>query len=169
LAKRPEGFTVVELIAVIVLLSILGVVAMGRMVSPNLFAPAIVTQAVVAESRFAQQIATSRHDAAVTLTLDRLGDDWRLRVATDVDGVVRTELVEAEDTTVHAASGAANGSIGAGATLIVSFDRAGDLSAITIGGGAGDPAAGVGLSISGDSTRQVCIYPSGYANADACG
>lgn len=168
LSTPQDGFTMVELITVVILLSILGAVAMGRMVSPDLFAPAIVTQALVTESRFARQVAASRHDAAVSLTVDRLGGDWRFQVATDVDGVIRTELVEAEDTTVQAASGAVNDSIGAGTALIVAFDRGGDLAAVTIGAAAGDPAAGVTLTIAGDSTRQACIYPSGYANDDVC-
>jgi type II secretory pathway pseudopilin PulG len=167
-ANKAHGFTVVELIATIILLSILGVVAMSRMVSPDLFAPAIVTQALVAETRFAQQVATSRHDAVVTLTVDRVGGDWRFQVDTDVDGVVRTELVVAEDTTVQATSGAADGAIGGGATLALSFDHAGDLADVTINGVSGDPAAGVALTIAGASTRQACIYPSGYANDDAC-
>lgn len=166
--RIPTGFTVVELITVIILLSILGAVAMSRMISPDAFAPAIVTQAIVAETRFAQQVATSRSDAVVSLMVDRVGADWRLRVDTDIDGVIRTELVEAENTNVQAVSGAASAAIGAGAALEVSFDHAGDLSAVTIDGVAGDPDSGVGLTITGDSTRQACVYASGYANDEVC-
>ncbi len=162
------GFTVVELITVIILLSILGAVAMSRMISPDAFAPAIVTQAIVAEARFAQQVATSRADAVVSLTVDRVGSDWRLQVATDLDGVIRTELVEAENTALQAVSGAASAAIGAGATLDIDFNHAGDLSAVTIGGTAGDPDSGVTLTIAGDSTRQACVYSSGYANDEPC-
>lgn len=158
----------VELIAVIILLSILGVFAMGRMVSPTMYAPAVVSEAVLAQVRAAQQIAVSRHDAVVTLTVDRSGDDWRLQITSDVDGILRTERVDAENTALNAVSGAASGSIDAASPLTVSFDHGGDLETVTIGGVAGAPASGVAVSVSGDTSRQLCIYPSGYANADVC-
>jgi len=53
LRATAHGFTVVELITVILLLSIVGVFAMARMASPDMFAPAVVSQALVAELRFA--------------------------------------------------------------------------------------------------------------------
>lgn len=162
------GFTVVELIAVIILLSVLGVFAMGRLVSPTLFAPAIVSQALIAEMRLAQQLATSRHDAVISLILDRVGGDWRLRTQSSVDGLLRTELVDADDTAVVATSGAASGAIDAATPLLVAFDHAGDLDSVSIGAAAGSPGAGVAVTVSGGSSRQLCIYPSGYVNDGTC-
>jgi len=159
----------VELITVMLLLSVVGVFAMARMASPSMFAPAVVSQALVSELRFAQQLATARRDAVVSVSVDRVGDDWRLRTVSDVDGVLRTELVERDGTAVQAVSGAANDALDAGTALTVSFDHAGDLDAVSIGAAAGTPASGVSLTVSGDTTRQVCIYPSGYTNAGACG
>ena len=153
---------------VIVLLGVLAMTAGSRLVRPEAFAPAVVTQALVAETRFAQQLAASRRDAQVSLTLDRLADEFRFRVATDVDGVVRTELVEAEDTTVQATSGAASATVGVGAALILTFDHTGDLGSVTVAAVPGDPALGVALQVSGGSTRVACVYPSGYVNDDAC-
>jgi MSHA pilin protein MshC len=167
-ALSSRGFTLVELITVILLLSIVGVFAMARMASPGMFAPAVVSQALVAELRFAQQLATARRDAVVSVAVDRVGDDWRFRTLTDVDGVLRTERVGRDGTAVQAVSGAASAALDAATALTVSFDHAGDLDAVSIGGAAGTPASGVSLTVSGDSTRQVCIYPSGYTNADAC-
>jgi len=167
-ASCCRGFTLVELITVILLLAIVGVFAMARLASPDMFAPAVVSQAMVSELRFAQQLATARRDAVVSVSLDRLGDDWRLRTVTDVDGVLRTELVSRDGTAVQAMSGAASAALDAGTALTVSFDHAGDLDAVSIGGAAGVPASGVSLTVSGGSARQVCIYPSGYTNANAC-
>jgi MSHA pilin protein MshC len=167
-SRAAGGFTMVELIAVVVLLSILGVVAMGRMVSPDMYAPTVVSQALVAEVRLAQQIATSRQDAVVSLTMDRVGDDWRLRVVSDVDGVLRSEQLTAANTAVNAASGAAASMVGPGSPLSVSFDHAGNLAAVIIGSGTGSAAAGVAVTVSGDTSREICIYPSGYANQSAC-
>lgn len=166
--SRPGGFTLVELVVVLILLGIVGVSAMSRLVPPSAYAPGIVAAAVVAEARFAQQIAASRRDAIVTLTVDRQGGDWRFRVATSVDGVLRTERVEAENTTVQAASGALTGIVGAGAPLVLQFTAAGDLGAVTVASRAGSPGLGVSLTIAGDSRRNVCIYPTGYVSAAAC-
>ncbi len=169
-AARPPagGFTIVELIAVIVLLSILGVVAMARLPSPNLFAPAVLAQALISEARLARQIAASRHDAVVTLSVIAEPEGWRARVSTDVDGIIRSQLIETAGTTIAASSGAAAASLDATTPLTVSFDAAGRVGAITIGAVAGSPGLGLQLSISGDNSRDICLYASGYASDAAC-
>ena len=167
-ASRSGGFTLVELISVMILLSILGIFAMARMTSPELFAPAVVTGALAAEVRLARQLAAARRDAVVSVTVDRLGDDWRLRTSSDVDGVLRTELVRADNTALQAVSGASSASLDAATALTLTFDHAGDLSTVLIGATPGSPGAGVDLTVAGDTVRRLCVYPSGYAHAGAC-
>ena len=58
--------------------------------------------------------------------------------------------------------------VDAGTPLVLQFRHAGDLAAVTIGAAAGSPAMGVGLGVIGDSQRDACVYPSGYASAAAC-
>ncbi|MDZ7670257.1 MAG: hypothetical protein U5Q16_12855 [Gammaproteobacteria bacterium] len=166
--RLSMGFTMVELIAVVVLLSVLGVVAMGRMVSPDMYAPAVVSQALVAELRYAQQLATSRQDAAVSLTVNRSAAQWQLQVVTDVDGVIRSETLDAANTAITAVSGPASATLGPGNALSVSFDHSGDLTAVAIGASPGTVDNGVALTVSGDTSRDICIYPSGYANQAPC-
>lgn len=168
MCARANGFTIVELITVIILLGILSIVALAKFVEPSAYAPSIVTHGLVAEGRMAQQIAVSRVDAVVSLTLDKLGDDWRVQVSTDVDGVLRNNLFEAENTTLQASSGAAIATLDATTQLLVTYAHSGDLSGVQIGASAGDAAMGVELALSGDSNRQICIYPSGYTSDDAC-
>lgn len=165
---NTHGFTIVELITVVILLGILSVTAISRFVEPSAFAPGIVTHAVIVQARAAQQLAASRADAVVTLTVDKAGDQWRMRVSTDVDGVLSTELVAAENTTLTVSSGGAPTLIDATTPLVVRFDRLGDLSAVLIGAAAGTPAAGIDLQFNGDSARSACIYPSGYATDAVC-
>lgn len=166
--RASRGFTLVELISVMVLLSILGIFAMARMTSPELFSPAVVSGAVAAEVRFARQLAAARRDAVVSVTVDRLGDDWRLRTSSDVDGVLRTELVSADNTVLQAASGATSAALDAATGLTLTFDHAGDLTAVLIGAAPGAPGTGVSVTVAGDTTRQLCVYPSGYTHAGAC-
>ncbi|MCB1686740.1 MAG: hypothetical protein R3E82_18350 [Pseudomonadales bacterium] len=162
------GFTIVELVTVIILLGILSMVAMARFVQPSAFVPGIVGQKLVAESRIAQQLAVSRADARVSLRLDRQGGDWRMQVSTDVDGVLRTELVDADNSRIQATSGGASAFITAATALSVGYSQSGDLSAVLIGTTVGDATLGVDLLVAGDSDRQVCIHPSGYSASAAC-
>ena len=165
---RARGFTIVELITVVVLLGILSMTAVSRMVRPSSFAPGIVAQTFVAEARIAQQRAASRRDASVTLTADRLGDDWRFVLSSDVDGVLRTELVEAANTSVTVKSGAASASLDSSASLRLDFTTTGDLSVVLIDGLLGDASGGVALTVVGDTSRDVCVHPTGYAVEGVC-
>ena len=167
--QKYHGFTIVELITVVMLLGILSVTAISRIVKPSAFAPGIVTHAVILQARAAQQLAASRADATVTLTIDKAGDQWRLSLATDVDGVLRTELVAAENTTLTASSGGTSALIDASTPLAMSFDQLGDLETVLIGAAAGVAGAGVNLQFNGDSARSACVYPSGYAADAGCG
>ena len=166
--RMQKGFTIIELITVVVLLGILSMVAFSRFVRPSAFVPSIVAHGIVAETRLAQQRANSRRDAVVTLTIDRVGTDWRFLHSTDVDGVVRTELVGASNTTLQAQSGAANNTVDAANALVLQFDNNGDVVSVTVGADVGDPALGVSVSLTGDSDRDVCIYPTGYAVEESC-
>lgn len=166
--SASSGFTIVELIAVIILLGILSMVAMARFVQPSAFVPGIVAQKLIAESRIAAQMALSRADASVSLHIDRQGGDWRMQVSTDVDGVLRTELMDAGNSRIQATSGGASAFISAAAGLTIVYSESGDVSAITIGAATGDAAMGVDVSIEGDSNRQICIHPSGYSSSAAC-
>lgn len=166
---RARGFTIVELITVVVLLGILSMTAASRMVRPSSFAPGIVAHAFVAETRIAQQRAATRRDAQITLTADRLGDDWRFVLSSDVDGVLRTELVDVANTSVSVQSGTANATLNASTSLRMDFSTTGDLSVVLVGGVLGDATTGVAISVVGDSDRDVCVHPTGYAVEDACG
>lgn len=61
LVKKPDnsGFSLVELLTVIILLSILGVVVLGRLAQPDTFAARGFFDDTVAAVRFAQKLAVS--------------------------------------------------------------------------------------------------------------
>ena len=163
------GFTIVELIAVLILLGILSTVSMSGMVKPSAFAPQILSHELISQARLARRLATARQDATITLTIDATLDEWRFQIDTDLEGNFRSSTISAEHSSLQANSGGVVAAINAGSALVITFDALGDLSAVSIGGNTGDPATGISLTIGGDSTRVACIYPSGYAAQVACG
>lgn len=120
-----NGFTVVELVAVLLLMGILAATAMSRMVGSNAYAPALVSQQLVALGRLAQQTALSRQDASVSLDVDQNAGDWRFRVLVDDGSSVATaheERADLANITLTISNGALSASLGPAASLHLVFD-----------------------------------------------
>ena len=169
--RGDSGFTIVELIAVLLLLGILAATAMSRLVGSNAYAPALVSEQLIALGRLAQQTALSRQDATVSLDIDQNVGSWRMRVLVD-DGAgtttVREELVEDPQHLDRRGNGALNLSLGATVPLHVGFDGLGSLASGTGGATNLDPSVGVGIGVTGDSTYSVCIGSTGHAYRGNC-
>ena len=168
LNTRMTGFTMVELVIVIMLLGVLSVTAMSRFVGSDAFATSTVAQQIIAQARYAQQTASSRQDAQISLIVDQIADDWRFRVVSSVDGVLKTEQVERANTSMQAVNGVLIRPIDATQAMQLSFDAFGDLAGLTLGVTAGVPAEGVWVQVDGDSPLSVCVYPNGYAANGSC-
>jgi prepilin-type N-terminal cleavage/methylation domain-containing protein len=170
LSIATGGFTIVELIAVLVLLGILSTVAMSRLVKGSSYAPSLVTQEVVALTRLGQQLAMARQDASVTFELASVASSWRFRVrADDGGGAVdaRVQTMERGNTAISVTNGATTVGL-ASDTLVLGFDGVGNLSGVAVGTTVLDPSLGVEITVAGDSNRTVCVAASGYAYREAC-
>jgi len=159
----------VELVMVVMLLGILSVTAMSRFVGADTFATRTVAQQIIAQIRYAQQIASSRQDAQISLVVDYSGSDWRFTIVSSVDGVIKTEQVERANTSLQVVNGVLVRPIDATQAMQLAFDAFGDLSGLTLGVTPGTPADGVWVQVSGDSPHSVCVYPNGYAANGSCG
>jgi len=172
LARRDSGgFTVVELIAVMVLLGILAATATSRMVSGSAYAPALVAQQLLAVGRLAQQTAMARQDATISIDVDQDAGDWRFRVQVN-DGVMTTTATEERahiaNTSVVVVNGATSVPLGPAAPLRLSFDGLGSVTAGSAGSTVVDPTIGVGFTVSGDSTSLLCIGSTGHVYRGNC-
>ena len=168
MCRRIDGFTIVELVTVIILLAVLSTVALSRSVSTSAFSPGTVSLQLNQELRLAQASAQSRQDAQITFQIDLNGNAWRMLTTSDVDGTMRSVDVDQENTDIQATSGATSATFADGGALIVQFDSLGDLSSVTIEGTSADPDEGVAIQITGDSMRELCVYPTGYVANDTC-
>ena len=72
------GFTVIELVIVIVILSIISIVTMSRIIGGNSFNAIIVRDQVISLARTAQQNAIGRTNVSMTITPNVGGDLWFL-------------------------------------------------------------------------------------------
>jgi MSHA pilin protein MshC len=168
---RVAGFTVVELIAALVLMGILATTAMSRMVGRSAYAPALVAQQVVALARLAQQTALSRQDAVVVLNIDRSAGAWRFRVrVTDAvsTNTAAEERADLSNTSVVIENGPITLPLGASDSLLLTFDGLGGLAAATAAATPLNPSIGIGVRVTGDSTAQLCIGSVGHAYRGDC-
>lgn len=168
MSKYPAGFTVVELITTIILLAILSGVAMSTMVSSSSFAPSTVAHQFNLELNFAHAAATARQDVAVSLEILADADAWLIRTSNSVDGVIRTTSVEAFNSNITATSGASSSLLSASDTLVINYAGTGEIASASLAGSVIHPADGIQLLLIGDSSRTLCIYPSGYFDHDVC-
>ncbi len=165
------GFTIVELIAVLLLLGILAATAMSRLVGSNAYAPARISEQLIALGRLAQQTALSRQDATVSLDIDQPALDWRVRViVNDATGttIADEERVEVRNTTIIVHNAAVALSLGAAAPLHLVFDGLGNLVALASGATNLDPSVGIRVDVTGDSTYSVCVGSAGHAYRGDC-
>lgn len=163
-----DGFSIIELITVIILLGILSAVAFARMGSSSAFEPAMLMQQIDEELRLAQKLATARQDSQITFTLSLNGNQWQCQTRSDIDGILRTSVIDQNNSSVVATSGAVTAAINATTTLSLQMDGIGNLTAVTLGASPGTAELGVHLLVGGDSQRNLCVYPTGYVAHASC-
>ncbi|MEM7099036.1 MAG: type II secretion system protein [Pseudomonadota bacterium] len=163
-----QGFTIVELVVVIILLSILSAVALSRSVSTTAFTPASVAHQMHQEIKFAQATAMSRQDTDITFQLDANGDNWRLINSSTADGILRTALVPAENTDIRLTSGATVETLQDGGSLLIAFDSLGNVNSLSVEGSAVSATTGLLVEVIGDNSRSLCLYNSGYLANGSC-
>ena len=163
------GFTVVELITVLVLLAILSSVALSRMVRPDAFAPATLAHQLKLDLNVALGAATARQDVTTSLALLADADAWVLRVSNDLEGTQRETRVDMLNSSVAVTDGAVAEVVSAVAAFELSFSGAGEVATASIGGAVLDASGGIDLTIVGaSSSRDLCLHPTGYLDDSTC-
>ena len=175
IAKPPAsagGFTLVELITVVLLLGILSAFAASRMLGANVYTPALVAGDVMSVTRLAQQTAMSRQDAVVSAILDPDASDWRTRVVANAgagDTTLYTSRMLRRNSGATVVNGASSLTVTAANPLRVVFDGAGNVASATVGATALDPSLGIRVEVSGDTPAYVlCVAPTGFVQRGTC-
>jgi MSHA pilin protein MshC len=147
-APRESGFTLVELIMVIILIGVLSALGIGLFASRSAFSPLLATQQLASATLLAQQAALAGNPAN-TLTIERDSNVFRFVVGSGT-GNERTFEVAHEGATLAVA--------GNTLPLTVTFNTK------------GAPSAGNNMqfSFSGESTFQTCLSSLGAVYAGSC-
>jgi len=146
-APSQSGFTLVELITVLILIGVLSALGVGLFASRSAFSPLLATQQLASATLLAQQAALAGNPAN-TLTIEQGADTFRFIVGAG-SGNARTFEIAREGTSLSAPGGL---------PMTLVFDNK------------GAPSTGTNLqfTFSGDSTFQTCLSSLGAVYAGSC-
>ncbi len=161
LPKKQRGFTLIELVAVLVLVAVIAVYATNRYVGKAGFADYSAQDLIISAARIAQQRAMYDHS----------GTCFRLSISNNVVSAQSNAGGSYSNIgPVDWASGVALDSEVSVSNINIYFDGLG--SAIGTTADCGGTEASTAIAINGASNLQVCLYSSGYIQAqeqgDAC-
>lgn len=182
-----RGFTVIELVSVIVLLGIVGTFVLSRFTSPSAFNQGAITDALIAGIRQAQQAALGR--SGVTFGIVASADEYRLEVKAGADllsalsvpsssVVLQTGTAEALTNPTDSCASGTRFDDGIGG-FVIAFDNQGNIDTFDYDANPlpgpqqnGDPLAfdfnGVRICVNDLVAASVCVSPAGYAYEGDC-
>jgi MSHA pilin protein MshC len=161
--RQQSGFSLVELITVLVLLGIISAVAFSRLGRVSSFSESIFQQQVLSYLRLAQRTAVAHQGSGAQLNITRTATD-KWDVSLQFDSQTLTYELEGK----HAfsfVSGASSGSLSTGDTLSLRYSDNGDLVQLTSPVVAAITAS---LSLSTAGGRPTCVSPTGFAYEGLC-
>jgi prepilin-type N-terminal cleavage/methylation domain-containing protein len=164
--RRGRGFTVVELVVVIILLSILSATALSRFSKPDVFAASALANTLTAQIHFAAQAAQTR-STPVTLNVTRVGPRLLMQVVSAAVMLRETQAALA-NVSLSLTNNGTDYPVPEGGVWQMTFVGKGDLVAASLDADVFDPGMGITAHFSGDTERFLCIQPIGYVSEQAC-
>lgn len=183
--RLNRGFSLVEMVVVMMLLGIIGATVMGRILRDDTYDAIIVRDQVISLGRLAQQHAIGGTDVA--LVLAPIGNDLAIRVEADESAgpsvihrsqVSRSAVRLAADVNNPASCASVPGatSLEPGLTMELRFDSLGNVASGQVGvaplpespTGLTAISLGARLCVNDAPDLSVCWAPSGYAYIGDC-
>lgn len=180
--KLAAGFTIVEMIIAIVIVSIISAMALSRLLGGDTFNAFIIRDQIVSLTRIAQQASLGR--AGVKMTITPAADSVTISVA-EVGGVIESVVIESRgivfngdinklvsNQTPSCGADAGDNVIAALTPMTINFDELGDLALSGVTGATGAITSAVRICLNDAATstnvESVCISPAGFAYAGVC-
>ena len=164
--RRGQGFTVVELVVVIILLSILSATALSRLSKPDIFAASVLATTLTAQIHFAAQAAQTR-STPVTLNITPASGRLEMQVAS-ASGMLRSTDASLANVNLSLTNSGTLFPVANGSVWQMTFAGKGDLVAASLDADILDPQAGITAHFSGDTDQFLCVQPIGYVSEQAC-
>ncbi|MDX1695076.1 MAG: prepilin-type N-terminal cleavage/methylation domain-containing protein [Ketobacteraceae bacterium] len=161
--REANGFTLIELISVIIILGILTVSTVGVFSDKDEYGAPVVKNQLLSSLRLSQQLALSRQDLTtstpVTLSVSQSGDNWVFTLwDSDPSGAgatpFKTTTIERNESTLAASTSDFTSTCASLATtnaFNVTFDGNGDL------------LSGNRMRICVSGMNQICVTGLGFA------
>jgi MSHA pilin protein MshC len=165
-----KGFTVIELVTVILLLGIVTAVVAPRWFNTAAFDASVLSTEVLSVARLAQRTAVARPGVEISLTIVQSGSEWRIDVLAD-DGSTLTVLhtvTVGVTTSIAVTAGIGPTNLTATDSLALSYDALGNTLSVLLGGSPGTVDSGVSFDFAGGNDYRLCISPLGFAHAGIC-
>lgn len=171
-----RGYTIIELIIIVVVLSIIAAASISRILGGNAFDSFILRDQIISLSRTAQQSALGRAD--VTLTIQPSASLETVTLTTRYGSGPSTIISEVETNLAPISlTGIINNtdscSVSTGtpitnaAPLIIRFDELGDLALSGFGAGTAVTRS-VKICLNNIPEDAVCVSPAGFAYGGNC-
>ncbi|MEQ9210732.1 MAG: type II secretion system protein [Pseudomonadales bacterium] len=168
------GFTMVELVIIIVLLGIVATVAMSRLLRGDAFNAFVLRDQIISLSHTAQQASLGRDNVIMTITPDGAGSVTLTTAynggATTIESVVLDMNSVSLTGDVNDTSSCATppgSAITTASPFTLRFTPLGDLGASGFGAGTAVTSA-VRICLNNSVTDSVCLSPAGFAYAGDC-
>lgn len=181
--RLNHGFTIIEMIAVVVLMGIVGVAVFSRFNSPSSFNELATKDALITGIRQAQQAALGRSN--VTFAILAAADEYQFTVKAGTD-VLSTLAIPSRDVVLQTGTAAPSASTCASGApfdqgiqgFVIAFDNRGNIASFDYDANPGvaevngDPLVfdfnGVRICVNEVVASSVCVSPAGYAYEGNC-
>ncbi|MGB0665057.1 MAG: prepilin-type N-terminal cleavage/methylation domain-containing protein [Pontibacterium sp.] len=165
--RTVKGFTLVELVAVLVLLSILSAAVFSRLPDTGSYQDAVLRDSLINSLRLSQRSALSHHAAATEWQLTHpIADQWQYAIRVSSANQLTEETMAATTLNYRGGSslGTFNRNMAVGDTVTLRYDSLGNITHLD-DGTLYPLNTSITLSFSG---KTICVALSGYAYAGSC-
>jgi len=176
LVNVRAGFTLVEIIIAILLVSIMSAVVIARFTDGNTFNGLVLRDQFVSSTRVAQQSAMGRADVELRLTPNASGNEVTITVL-EKNGTIQSVQIpfasvdlsaDINFTTSCSSSTPANSITGGSAPLILAFGELGEVQSASVAGSSVALPSALRLCIDDEVEKSVCVSPAGFAYIGDC-